>query len=107
MSGAFERDREAALMTSAGSRHTTRKDFAALADETAQARNLFVVDQMDLLNAEVADLLMRLTIALIGRWGHRYSPGSLKRNVVRFDIAGGLVGMSSRRSGEAISVSSP
>jgi hypothetical protein len=67
---ALERDREAPLVPSAGARDATRKDLASLADEAAEARNLLVVDEMDLLHTEVANLLMRLAVSLIGRWWH-------------------------------------
>ncbi len=70
VTGALERDREATLMTSAGSRHATRQDLASLADEAAKARDLLVVDEMDLLHTEVANLLVWLAVPLIGRWGH-------------------------------------
>ena len=68
--GALKRDREAPLVTSAGPRHAPRQDLASLADEAAKARNLLVVDEMDLLHTEVANLLVRLSVALIGRWWH-------------------------------------
>src|SRR6202035_4161239 len=68
--GPLQRDREAALVAGAGSGDTTRKDLASLAHEAAPARYLLVVDQVDLLDAEVADLLVWFAIALISRWRH-------------------------------------
>src|SRR5712692_150604 len=56
VAGALERDREAALVTGTGSGHAARKNLAPLADKAAEARDFFVIDQMDLLDAEVADL---------------------------------------------------
>src|SRR6266550_4451881 len=70
VSGTLERNREPTLMTSAGSRDATRKDLAPLADEAAKTRHFLVIDQVDLLHAEVADLLVWLAVALIGRWWH-------------------------------------
>src|SRR6266567_4853629 len=70
VTGALERDREATLMTSAGSRHATGQDLAPLTNEAAKARDLLVVDEMDLLHTEVANLLVWLAVPLIGRWGH-------------------------------------
>src|SRR5438067_9821002 len=70
VTGALERDREAPLVTRAGSRHATGQDLASLADEAAKARDLLVVDEMDLLHTEIANLLVRLTVPLIGRWWH-------------------------------------
>src|SRR5712691_248861 len=72
VAGALERDREPPLVTRTGSGDATRKDLASLADEAAQARDLLVVDEMDLLHTEVADLLVRLSVALIGRWWHGF-----------------------------------
>ena len=70
VTGALERDREAPLVTSAGSRHATGQDLASLTNEAAKARNLLVVDEMDLLHTEIANLLVRLAVPLIGRWWH-------------------------------------
>jgi len=70
VTGTLERDREAPLVTSACSRHATGQDLASLANEAAKARNLLVVDEVDLLHTEVANLLVRLAVPLIGRWWH-------------------------------------
>src|SRR5438132_1954867 len=92
VAGALERDREPALMTRAGPRDATRKDLASLAHEAAEAGDLLVVDQVDLLHTEVADLLVRLSVALIGRWWHVVlSIAPLERDIFRVDVARGLV----------------
>src|SRR6202140_2647748 len=85
-------------MTRASSRDATRKDLASLADEAAKARDLFVVDQVDLLHTEVADLLVRLSVTLIGRWWHGVlSIAPLKRDVFRVDVTRGLIVVPRRR----------
>ncbi len=70
VTGALERDREAPLVTSAGSRDATGQDLASLANEAAKPGDLLVVDEVDLLHTEVANLLVGLAVPLIGRWWH-------------------------------------
>jgi len=67
---ALERDGEAPLVPSAGSGHPPRQDLASLAHEATKARDLLVVDEVNLLDTEVANLLVRLAVSLIGRWWH-------------------------------------
>src|SRR5438270_11604683 len=66
----LEGDCQPPLMTSTGSRDAAGQDLASLADEAAQSRDFLVIDQVDLFRTEVADLLVWLSVALIGCWGH-------------------------------------
>src|SRR5712692_10071950 len=53
---------------------------------------------MDLLHAEVANLLVWLAVALLGRWWHGVlSIAPLKRDIFRVDVARGLLVMACRR----------
>src|SRR5207247_8548471 len=70
VTSALQRDGEATLMPGAGAGHPARQNLAALAHEAPQPRYLFVIDQVDLFRAEVADLLVRLAVMLISRWWH-------------------------------------
>src|SRR5881296_4249499 len=70
VTSALQRDGEATLMPGAGTGHPARQNLAALAHEAPQPRYLFVIDQVDLFRAEVADLLVRLAVTLISRWWH-------------------------------------
>src|SRR2546428_1448806 len=72
VTSALQRDREATLMPGAGAGHPARQDLAALAHEAPQPRNLFVIDQVDLFRAEVADLLVRFAVTLISRRWHGF-----------------------------------
>src|SRR6202035_1588826 len=54
--GALQRGRQRTLVAGARSRDATRKDFAAVAHESTEPRDLLVVDVVDLLDAEAADL---------------------------------------------------
>src|SRR3982075_178962 len=95
---ALKRDGEPPLVAGTGSGDATRKNLAPLADEAAKARDLLVVDQMDLLHAEVANLLMRFSVALIGRWWHGVlSIAPLERDIFRVDVARWLLVMARRR----------
>src|ERR1700731_91323 len=67
---ALERNRETSLVARAGAGHAAGQNLAPLADEAAQTRDLFVIDEVDLLHTEVADLLVRLAIPLFSRWWH-------------------------------------
>src|SRR2546423_10570449 len=58
-------------MPRTGPRHPSRQDLASLTDKPTKPRDFLVVDQVDLFGTEVADLLMGLTVALIGGWRHR------------------------------------
>src|ERR1700682_2030369 len=53
---ALQRCRERSLVTGASAGDTAREDLAAVADESPQARDLLVVDVVDFLDAEAADL---------------------------------------------------
>src|SRR5207253_4358037 len=103
VTGALERDREAPLVTSAGSRYATGQDLASLADEASKAGDLLVVDEVDLLHTEVANLLVRLAVSLIGRWWHGvWSTAPLEGNVFRVDVARGLLVMARRRGNRGL-----
>src|SRR2546421_4841082 len=97
VAGTLERDREPALVTGAGAGDTTRKDLAPLADEAAKTRDFLVVDQMHLLHTEVADLLVRLAISLIGRWWHGSLQPPSEGDLVRIDVARRLLAVAGRR----------
>src|SRR5260370_17933186 len=53
----LDRQAEAALMPGAYARQTARNDLAALGDEALQQTNVAVGDRVDLLGAELANLL--------------------------------------------------
>ena len=63
MAGALDSRGQVALMLGAGAGLTTRANLAALADEAAQLVSLLVVDGLDLIDAELADLGARLELA--------------------------------------------
>src|SRR5947209_19301754 len=91
MRSTLEGAREPPLMTSTGSGDAAGQDLASFADEAAQSRHLFVVDQVDLLRTEVADLLVRLSVALIGCWRHGFLGTPLEGDVIGVDIAGRIL----------------
>src|SRR2546421_12943730 len=70
MPSALEGHREPPLVASTGAGHAAREDLSSLTHEAAESRHFFVIDQVDLLRAEVADLLVRLSVSLIGCWRH-------------------------------------
>src|ERR1700737_2667893 len=69
LAGALEGDRQRPLVAGAGAGDTAGEDLAALGDEPAQARDLFVVDVLGLLNAEAAYLAVR-PLRLSISWRH-------------------------------------
>src|SRR5437660_4081298 len=74
--GALHGGRQRALVRGAVAGDAARQDLAALADVLAQARRVFVVERVEPLRAEVADLALRPAIffrrrALAFGWWHR------------------------------------
>ena len=57
VAGALDGDLDLSLVLSAGTGHTAGQDLAALADELAELVGILVVDEVDLVCAEDADLL--------------------------------------------------
>ena len=57
VAGALDSDLNLSLVLSAGTGHTAGQDLAALADELAELVGILVVDEVDLVCAENADLL--------------------------------------------------
>jgi len=56
VSGTLDRDSERALMTGAGSELAAWLDLAALADMTPKARDVLVIDMIDVIDAERTNL---------------------------------------------------
>ena len=54
MSGALDRNGQLPLMTGAGAGHSAGNDFCSLAQVSSQAGNIFVVDILNAVNAELA-----------------------------------------------------
>ena len=61
---AFDRDAEPALMTRTDAGHAARKNLAALLNELRQDVGALVVDEVHLLDAELADFLFAEILAL-------------------------------------------
>src|SRR6187455_525757 len=59
--GALHRDRDLLLVTRAGARDAARHDLAAIRDEARQALLVLVVDVRNLLEAQLAELLLHRT----------------------------------------------
>src|ERR1700694_817008 len=89
-SRALEGSRERTLVAGAGACNPSRQDLAAVAHKAAEARDLLVIDVVDLLDAEAADLAV-LALRPPSRavtWWAVYCHGSLlERDLVRVDIA--------------------
>src|SRR5487761_134950 len=98
----LQRAGQRALVSGAGAGHAPRQDLAAVAHEAPQARDLLVVDVVDLLDAEAAHLAM-LALRTSPRrrgaftWSVYCHRSLLKRDVVRVDIAWRVV-----RSGNVV-----
>src|SRR5688500_6057428 len=54
--GALDRVREVALVPRAAAGDAARDDLAALGDQAAQPAHVLVIDEIDLVRAELADL---------------------------------------------------
>lgn len=63
MTGAFNGDRQFALMVCAGAGNTAGKDLCALGNKAAEFCNVFVIDGIDFIDAEAADLPAALASA--------------------------------------------
>src|SRR2546423_1667745 len=64
VAGALDGDAEPALMARADAGHATRENLAALLHELRQNVGAFVVDEVHLLDAELADFLFAKILAL-------------------------------------------
>ena len=58
---AFDRPRQRSLMTGASSALTARKDLPAIRDESTDSRHVFVVDDIDFIDAKGANFALRLS----------------------------------------------
>jgi hypothetical protein len=67
---------ELALMLCTGAGHTAGQDLTALAGETAKTGNVLIIDMLDLIYAERADLPARLAAT-----GTAYAIASIFRHV--------------------------
>src|SRR5688572_2821113 len=95
--GALDRVREIALVARAAAGDAARNDLAALGDQAAEPAHVLVIDEIDLVRAELADLPPAEPAALhwlLGTRGNGSSPLLLERNVVVRAAAGagGFVG---------------
>ena len=75
-SRALDGGRELALMLCTGTGHAAGKDLTALAGETAKTGNVLIIDMLDLIYAERADLPARLAAT-----GTAYAIASIFRHV--------------------------
>ena len=75
---ALDGDAKPTLMTGANAGHTARQDLAALLHELRKNVGALVVDQIDLLDTELADLLFaeKLTLAARTSAGTAWSTGA-------------------------------
>jgi hypothetical protein len=76
--GALDGYGEPALMTRAGARHAARQNSAAILNKGREHFGFFVIDQVNLLDAEAANFLFadEITLAALGSSG---GPGSALR----------------------------
>jgi hypothetical protein len=62
--GALDGYRQPTLMTSAGAGHAARENLAAFLDERSENLGFLVIDVIDAVYAETADLLLADVVAL-------------------------------------------
>ena len=63
MSGALDRNGQLPLMTGAGAGHSAGNDLSSLRKISPQAGNIFVIDGLNLIDAESANLSSGLSVA--------------------------------------------
>ena len=63
MSGALDRNGQQPLMTGAGAGHSAGNDLSSLRKISPQAGNIFVIDGLNLIDAESANLSSGLSVA--------------------------------------------
>ena len=66
MTGAFDSGGQLALMACAGSGNSSGNDFSSFRKESSEARNIFIVDLCDFINAECANLFAAATVTVHG-----------------------------------------